>query len=621
MRHVAEVNDPQHPKRAIPQIARFQASATEQEIWCGALSATNAERHVIACFREIANRGDFTTAEVKDFFDVVKDQFDTAAVARQTALMEAIRLRLGEYKLLTIPFTRLKSEDGKLVVDASQADTQAFCDAIFEQFRPIIERQIEEYWNKSAKDSARRAARELKIEQDEHMRFGRERGSKESFVGRASELEAIRDYLQNASTQPLVVYGSSGCGKTALLARAAEQRQRTEVGDQSSEVIVRFIGATPHSSEIRLLLGSLCQELRLRHPREGELPVDTRALVEELHEQFGKATDMQPLILFLDALDQLSDADGGRLLNWIPLGQLPPHVKLVVSCLSERESDPSGQPWFELQKRQLPMENIIDLDALSEPEARTLLFDRWLRQAGRSVTPAQRKIIEQRLASPVCRLPIYLKLLFEEARLWRSYDPAPGLGEDVPALLGQLFKRLGRRENHGLLLVKRVIGYLTASRHGLAENEFLEILFRDKEYKKALDWASKRNRHEMPASAKRIPIAIWSRLRFDLAPYLTERAATGANVLTFYHRQVAEWVEERFAKASSIAWQPHRCLFAYLLRQSFHEAGRSKSHRHAHVPCHAGIGRLAILHSGRTVQQWLNHGGSMMRKSSGRDMH
>ena len=102
--------------------------------------------------------------------------------------------------------------------------------------------------------------------------------ARESFVGRQAELQAIRDYLQNDSPWPLVVHGASGCGKTALLARAAEEMQKSEVSGQKPEVIVRFIGVTPRSSDIRSLLGSLCQELRLRHPREGELPTDIKAL-------------------------------------------------------------------------------------------------------------------------------------------------------------------------------------------------------------------------------------------------------------------------------------------------------------------------------------------------------
>jgi WD40 repeat protein len=551
-----------------PAIVRFQASATEQEIWHGALRVPDAQEHVLAFFRQIENVAEFSDpAQIKNFVDLEPSgTIDVTLGAEQERLKEALRKRLGSanvFESLSARLVPVRDALGQPTVDVTRDHLAQLCTDVEKRLTEIIQGQIGEYWNKTAQASAARGARELKIEQDEYERFGRERGGADSFVGRKAELQAIHDYLQSDSLWPLVVHGASGCGKTALLARAAEQ-QKIEVRGQRPEVIVRYIGVTPRSSDIRSLLGSLCQELRLRHPREGELPTDIKGLGEELQEHFRSAMPEQPLILFLDALDQLSDTDNGPLLNWIPTGQLSSNVKLVVSCLSDRaKDDPAGQPFAELTRRQLPAENIINLDALSEDEARALLFDRWLPQAGRTTSRDQRERIGQRLKSEGCRQPIYLKLLFEEARLWRSFDAAPESGESVPAILGQLFKRLSQPANHGPLLVERVLGYLAASRHGLAENEILEVLFADADYKAALDQATEQTRHELPARATRIPIAIWSRLRFDLAPYLTERAAPGANVLTFYHRQVAEWVQEHFVKTSEHSWQPHRRLADY----------------------------------------------------------
>jgi hypothetical protein len=570
VRHVAEVNDPQHPKHAIPQIARFQASATEQEVWCGALSARNAESHVIACFREISNRDDFSAAEAKEFFDVVEGRFDQAPARCLSNLKEAIRLRLGDNKPFNITFTRLKRENGKVFLDASESDTQTFCDAVYEKFRPIIEHQIEEYWNKSVKDSPARTARELEIEHREYERFAQERGGVESFVGRKDELQAILNYVGNESRWPLVIHGASGCGKTALLARASQEVAKTR------KRIERFIGVTPRASDLRSLLNSLCQELRPQNPNPDALPTEIKELCDEFSQHLHAATSEQPLILFLDAFDQLADADSGRSLHWIPLGQLPSNVKLIVSCLSDRpKDDPASLPWIELQARPIPAENHINLDALSEPEANGLLFDRWLRQVRRNVNLDQRTQIEQRLSSPSCRQPIFLKLLFEEVQLWHSYDPPPVLGKSVSALLRQLFDRLSLPTNHDPLLVNRVLGYLSASRHGLAENEILEILFADPEYRDMLNEVTEQTRQELPAKAKRIPIALWSRLRFDLTAHLTERAAPGANVMTFYHRQVAEWVLERFTKSSDQGWQPHNRLVDYFHGQADPEKDQS----------------------------------------------
>jgi hypothetical protein len=552
-----------------PVIVRLQASATEQEIWYGALSVPDAQEHVLAFFREIENVGEFSDpAWIKDFVDLAASgKADESLRAQQDLLKAALRSRLGSANVSENYCARLtpaRDAQGRPTTDVTTDHLMQLCADVEGRLTRIIRGQMEEYWNKTAPASAERAARELKIEQDEHERFGRERGGAKSFVGRQSELQAIRDYVRNDSPWPLVVHGALGCGKTALLARAAEEIQKSEVSGHKPELIVRFIGVTPRSSDIRSLLGSLCQELRLRHPREGELPADIKALGEELQEHFRSATPEQPLILFLDALDQISVADSDRLLSWIPAGQLPDQVKLVISCLSDRaEGHPAGQPFAELTRRQLSTKNSINLDALSEDEASTLLFHRWLPQAGRTVSQDQRERIGQYLKSKECRQPIYLKLLFEETRLWRSYDAVSDLGENVPAILSQLIERLSRPANHHPLLVERVLSYLAASRHGLAENEILEVLFADPDYKAALDRAAMQTRHELPASATCIPVAIWSRLRFDLAPYLTERAAPGANVLTFYHRQVAEWVQEYFVRASEHSWQPHRRLADY----------------------------------------------------------
>ncbi len=155
----------------------------------------------------------------------------------------------------------------------------------------------------------------------------------------------------------------------------------------------------------------------------------------------------------------------------------------------------------------------------------------------------------------------------------RSYDADVRLNEPetsndyIGTLLKQVFVRLSLEENHGKLLVERALGYLAAARRGLSETEVLEVLFADIEYKKQLDTASKDNNHTLPTEPPRIPVTIWFRLRSDLAPYLTERAAPGGNVLTFYHRQVAEWVKHRFVEQSE--WKPHERLVDFFAKQEY----------------------------------------------------
>ena len=557
-----------------PTIVRFQTSATEQEIWHGALRVPDAREHVLAFFREIENLAAFSDPkQIKDFVDVnPSGRVEVALQTEVDRLKAELGQRLGSANVFRneAPVRLVEAQDnqGRRTVDVTTDHLAQLCADVVSRLSEIIQGQIDEYWRNTAQASTDRTARELEIEQLEYERFAEERGGEDSFVGRQVELQAILDYMESNSRWPLAIHGASGCGKTALLARASQEVAKTQ------KRIERFIGVAPRSSDLRSLLSSLCQELRRRNPRADALPTEIKQLCDEFSQHLQAATPEQPLILFLDALDQLAAADNGRLLNWLPPGSLPAHVKLVVSCLSDRApSDPAGQPYVELKRRQIPVENFISLHVLSEAEARLLIFDRWLPNAGRKVSDDQRARIEQRLAFPTCRHPIYLKLLFEEVQLWHSYDPSPMPGESVPALLGQLLERLSLDTNHGPLLVNRVLGYLSASRHGLAESEILEILFADPEYRTKLNEATEQTRHELPSNAKRIPIALWSRLRFDLSPYLTERAAPGANVLTFYHRQVGEWVRDRFGLAGERPretreptvqpWHPHPRLADY----------------------------------------------------------
>ena len=110
------------------------------------------------------------------------------------------------------------------------------------------------------------------------------------------------------------------------------------------------------------------------------------------------------------------------------------------------------EPYNDLNRLGL-LANQVSFDSLSFEEAHTLLFETWLPQAGRTVSSAPRQVVLNRIQSPAngtatvrerigspeplphgrgtknpvnqpgeCRSPLYLKMLIEEAKLWRSDD-------------------------------------------------------------------------------------------------------------------------------------------------------------------------------------------------------
>ena len=264
------------------------------------------------------------------------------------------------------------------------------------------------------------------------------------------------------------------------------------------------------------------------------MPGQYAKLVAEFPKRLALATAEKPLVLFLDALDQLSDADQGRNFAWLP-AELPEHVRLVVSTLpgdslkaleQSRIGEASGLPEF------------LEITPMNAADGEELLTA-WLTEARRTLIPDQRREVLEKFASN--GLPLYLKLAFEEARRWKSWMLPVSLMPDIPGILQLLFARLEQSQHHGRILVSRALGFLAASQHGLTEDELLDVLSADKE---VMDDFQKRS----PKSPKlnHLPVIVWARLFADLEPYMIRRQADSTRVLTFYHRHVGEAATARY---------------------------------------------------------------------------
>lgn len=384
-------------------------------------------------------------------------------------------------------------------------DMRELCELILTQLTKVIEAEVKRFQDQPAVD----------LEIDAHDRFAED--STRIFVGRHAALGKISEYIDGPDRRVLVLHGESGAGKSATIAKAS--REYTGPG----RMIRRFIGASPESASGHALLTSLCRQIE-----PGETPVDYAELESAFRERLSTATREEPLILFIDALDQLAASDPARDMIWLP-HELPPNVKVIVSTTD----DVAGL--------------IVQLEPMTQLEGGQTL-DELLQEAHRTLQPWQR--VKVLVHFERCGLPLYLKLAAEESRLWKSYSPpdACTLGDGVPSVLDTLIDRLATNANHGPTLVERSLGYLAGARYGLTEDEVLDVLTGDDAVWGDFD---KRKHHEV--SERRLPVVVWSRLSLDLEPYLTERAAPGGTVIAFYHRQLAELVALRFLAGSESA--------------------------------------------------------------------
>ena len=566
----------------IPSSVRFQASATEQEIWQGAFQAENADRHVIAAVREVDDLDAIPdTPKRREFIDLKDDGTpDSDASQALTKLKLKLEAVLGESKIIRSTCQWAIDQNNKPTGDITTSHLDDFYGEILDRFKSIIIAQINAYWDRdlSADDATlaqvRGSQQELDLECTDHLRFASERAPEKTFVGREPELQRIRDYLHSETNQPFVAHGPSGSGKTALLGKIIQEVTPSRSADGTRAetgpiVLTRFIGTTPESSNLRSLLSSLCRELRQDFALPDPLPTDLNQLIDEFYSQLGQATGARPVFVFLDALDQLDVADNGRSAFWIrtPLPSTTDaacHARMVVSCLSPSDEYPEDsdacEPFRALKLRSLLEKH--ELSALDLNDARKL-FGSWLHGAGRSVAKLQQDGIWSAMQrSSACRQPLFLKVLFEEARRWRSFDAPAAIPDSLARLLDELFVRLGEPSEHGAL-IGIALSCLVSARYGLSESELLEVLYADPEYKTILAADNQRNGHELPPDSNRIPIAPWTRLRSDLAPYLAERAAPGTAVMHFYHRQVEQAVRQRYLHTPDYQTNRHRQLADY----------------------------------------------------------
>jgi hypothetical protein len=524
---------------------KYEASATEQEIAQGALRVPDAPEHVFCFFRTIKELPQDPSAE--DFVDLDgQGNPDIDARTRLEDLKNKLRGvlpdNIHEYEarwagdgtttghIGTLPDTLEKCLELREKADAPSN----LCVDVWRGLSRIIEEEIARLKVEDA----------LRKEIADHQAFGEDRAK--FFTGRAGILETIGDYAKGNDRHPLVIWGESGSGKSALMARAA-QEIHSEL--PHAEIVVRFIGWTPESSDIRSLLGSVCLQIsRAYGADETTVPTDYKELVDDFPKRLALATAQKPLVLFLDALDQLSDIEQGRSLVWLP-ADLPEHVRLIVSTLP-------GECRSALENK-LPSTNLVKLEAMPPDEGRKLL-ELWLEDAGRTLQDHQRDEVLNKFGLE--GRPLYLRLAFQEARLWKSYtDPKDtALSPDIPGIIrDDLFTRLASPANHGEMLVSRSLGYLVAAKNGLSEDEMLDVLSEDTDVLADFKRRSPRSPH-----VERLPVVTWSRLYFDLEPYLTERTADGASLMTFYHGQLSEAVTEHYL-AGDEKRDRHRGLAQY----------------------------------------------------------
>jgi hypothetical protein len=509
------------------QMLKYEASATEQEIYAGALAQPDAGKHVLAFFRELRTPLDLNLEAqprpaLRKYWDFMPEgEIDQDAASRLASLKQRLLTHLGAHGVHSREATW--SERG-----ISTEHLGWMCATVYHDLRRTIRSQI-------VRPQELSPAREEQLRHDEFA-FKRSR----DFTGQAAAKELIARHIEDeGSRAPLVLYGPAGSGKSALLAEAA-----LECRTRGTSVICRFAGVTAESTQAATLLKGICSEIDRSYGKDSsELTDDFDLLIDEFQKRLELPSARQPLVLFIDALDQISAPNW----SWLP-HILRPHTRIVVST--------TPGPALERLRSRLPEQCFHLLGPMSLEDAQ-LLLGKWLARAGRRLTPDQTSAVLEGFAAS--KLPLYLRLAFEEVRLWHSYDSTFPLPAGIDGMIEQLFERLSEEKNHGRLLVSRVAGYLVSSRRGLTESEMLDLLVCDEDYWS--QFSQRIARHDLPS--RRLPVAIWLRLYQDWNPYLSWRSLGGTALMTFFHASFVDVADRWYSESTWTSQTAHRRLGAY----------------------------------------------------------
>ncbi|CAL1546622.1 unnamed protein product, partial [Lymnaea stagnalis] len=358
----------------------------------------------------------------------------------------------------------------------------------------------------------------------------------EAFCGQQETLEHIKDYiLDPTNRKPFVIHAQSGAGKTSVLAMAMNSLKlwikEKHIG------IIRFLGTSPLSTDIYNVLFSICGQLAdiTESIMEPQSYRTMKGLAMYLPRFFRSiaSTARQPVIIFLDSLDQLEDSHEAYTAWWLPVN-LPPNIKLIISTLPDCHDILTNLVAAIGQKK-----NFVEVPVLPDDTSREIVA-KYLTLKRRMVSDEQMGfLLDTFRKSPN---PLYLKLLMDQAVFWNSCTPMSELvlPNSVRVAINNLFDKL--EVKFGCKFVQGALGLITIGQNGLSEIELEDAL-------SCMDDVMNEiyRFHDPPVPGMiRVPPVMWARLRFDIKEYLVERQSQGQTTLYWYHRQFIEAASERY---------------------------------------------------------------------------
>ena len=303
------------------------------------------------------------------------------------------------------------------------------------------------------------------------------------------------DRMDRMVDRYIIVTSDADClyGKSAFIADWLYNREK----DETHNYIYHFLGAGNLGYSPDAILERLCKEVErlygITAPADqgtGRKP-DYSAVLSNM---LSRIAGLKPLYIVLDGLQYLSDYDGSKMLDWLPV--IPENVCLIASA-------PLHDATLGVFERRYGVS--LPLGAFLEEEVRLFVTD-YLAKLGKHFSQDQiDKVLKAYFSAEPAphgrRDMLTLKLLLKELALIGSIEELDqGIDHFCEDHLEHFYPRLFERleQDYGQDIVRNVICLLAYSREGLTETEIVDIS------------------HASPLQ--------WSNIRHSISPVFTFRA-------------------------------------------------------------------------------------------------
>ncbi|XP_013381732.1 TPR repeat-containing protein DDB_G0287407 isoform X2 [Lingula anatina] len=379
-----------------------------------------------------------------------------------------------------------------------------------------------------------------------HEAFMKEKA--EIVLGRDALVQQITEHLENGDVDvPMLILGDPGSGKSSVMARVAdtmdEKARKNEIPGVRDKmrwsVFYHFVGAVPGSTDAEQMIRRLLKELDIVK-EESQMPKDLEAACQLCMSVLSN-TETKPVILVIDALNQLDDDPEALNMTFIPQ-KLAPYVRCVFSMIP-------GTPQHKtlISRESKPKEVFVQpLDIA----AREQIIDTFFATFNKQLDRIQ---FSRLMGKKATDNPLWLSIALEELRVYGDFggvtDKIDSLKEDLLGLLGQVLERF-EAETGGSLLVATLC-MIEVSKGGLLESELL-LLLADEENLMPPEEAEATEKGDKEASEKKqnstdvLPYFKWASVYRVLRPFLRPYGQSGEGRLDFYHRSLSKAIRQKY---------------------------------------------------------------------------